>query len=321
MEKKNNDWKNQIKQIKQSVKELNLNKYRNSFIYNYEQDIQFDEEIYLLKMDDKLYIGNVQVPRQGGEDVAEFEDTRVPDRHLYWFLGNNATRVTLHVYDNVHNHNKCNQRVLNVAKQEIINAIKSNFNAQLLPDEYDEIKQFSKHITDWKRNIKKCINSYDIQQCREDLCDILNCIANDLTSWANTIVMNNRYTFISDDENDITTRDVIGFNEWTEQKKCLFIHMKDWLAMCIINTLNGASKSTVDFYRIKLRNKNFYNINMFNDIKTKFFEYYNVCRLILSLMYMSSSEYEITITCKKYKNWYINKYVPYMNKNIIKVTL
>ncbi len=128
--------------------------------------------------------------------------------------------------------------------------------------------------------------------------------------------MFNRFTYISLEEEDIKTRELIGFNDWSLQKQCLFIHMKDWLTKITINTLNHKNSDDLYFYKMKLKHSKFYNDSMFNSITSKFFDHRNVVRIILSMMYMSSTEKQVTTTYKKYICWLEDTYIPYFNKYI-----
>ena len=176
---------------------------------------------------------------------------------------------------------------------------------------------FGKHISNWQRNISKSLKNYNINDCRNDLCDILHEINNNINRWANALILMNRFSYISLETDDIAIRDLIGFNNWTIQKQCLFIHMKDWLSMIVINSLNNKSSDNVDFYNYKLENSKFLNEKMFNDIKKNFFNMLNVTKILLSLMYTSSTNYQIMTTYKKYNDWVNKTYLPYFNKNII----
>ena len=51
-------------------------------------------------------------------------------------------------------------------------------------------------------------------------------------------------------------------------------------------------------------------------LKVIFFNHRNVVRIILSMMYISSTEKQITTTYKKYICWLEDTYIPYFNKYI-----
>lgn len=302
-------------ELNRAIKNLNLGRYYGTLYHDY-KSAEYDEWIYLLKMNDKTYIGNLQVPRNP-EDDDERDDKRVPNRYKYWFSGTSSQFKVLYVYEYTHNKNLCNQKVLNVIKKEIVDALHNNFNVQQLPDEYDIKDMFSKHITNWRRTITKSLKSYNINDCRNDMCNILHDISENINRWANALILRNRFSYISLEEDDIKMRDVIGFNNWSVQKQCLFIHMKDWLSMIVINSLNNKSSDNVEFYNYKLENNKFLNEKMFDDIRTNFFDILNVTKILLSLMYTSSTEYQIMTTYKKFIDWVNKTYLPYFNKNII----
>ena len=299
-----------MKELNRAIKDLNLERF-NEMLIRDEFSTAYNEWIYMLCLDDKSYIGNVQVPK-----YDEHADTRVPDKYKYWFSGTSQQFKLLYIFDNVHNQNLCNQKIFNVVKKCIVDELYTNFNVQQLPDDFDIKDMFGKHISDWQRNITKSLKTYNVHDCRRDLCDILDDISENITRWANMLIMYNRYSFISLEAEDINKRELIGFNNWSLQKQCLFIHMKDWLSKIIINTLNHKNSDDLYFYKMKLKHSKFYNENMFNDIKSKFFDQRNVVRIILSMMYMSSTEMQVITTYKKYINWIENTYIPYFNKYI-----
>ena len=299
-----------MNELNKAIKRLNLERYDEMLIRD-EYSISFNEWIYLLRMNDKTYVGNLQVPK-----LDEHKDTRVHDKYKYWFSGTSSQFNILYVYDNVHNHNLCNQKIFNVVKKCVVDGLYNNFNVQQLPDDYDIKDMFGKHISNWRRNISQSLKNYNINDCRNDLCDILDDIISNINRWANLLVMFNRFTYISLEEEDIKTRDLIGFNDWPLQKQCLFIHMKDWLTKITINTLNHKNSDDLYFYKMKLKHSKFYNENLFNSIKSNFFKHSNVVRIILSMMYMSSTEKQVTNTYKKYICWLEYTYIPYFNKYI-----
>jgi len=297
--------------LERAIKDLNLGRYY-EMLNRDEFSVGYDEWIYMLEMNGVRYVGNLQVPR-----YDEHTDTRIPDKYKYWFSGTSNQFKILYIYEYTHNHNLYNQRIFNVIKKDIVNALYNNFNVQQLPDEYDIKDMFGKHISNWQRKIRNSLKKYTIQDCRQDLCDILNEIDQNPVRWGNLLVMYNRFSYISLDENDVKRRDYIGFNDWSIEKQCLFIHMKDWLTMITINTLNKKKSDNVEFYRIKLKNCKFFNEQMFNTIKSNFFDHRNVIRIILSMMYLSSTDKHVMTTYNKYIQWLTDTYIPYFNKYMI----
>lgn len=296
--------------IRKQIDELNLEKFYDKFKYD-ELSYMFNECIYLFRYNECTYIGNKQIPNLKYEEYTKDVNTR----YSYWFNGDCSEFQTLYMFSNVSNTNKFNQRVLNLVKKEIIDKLQTTFQIQLMPDDFDINEMYAKNISDWQKKMRVYTKTYSIDECRKDLLEIIDEILADIVKWTRLIFLKNRYFFISNNSDDIEERTKSGFEDWSDKKKCLFIMMKDWLTMIIENTYNQKHSETLMDFKNKLSNYRYKNHYLFGKITTKFFETYNQISLILSLLYISSSQIQINNVCEKFKNWRDKFLKNYNNKN------
>lgn len=307
-------------EIKKLVNELNLDKYYDGFERN-DNSFNYLVEIYAYKIyyNDEfvLYIGNKQRPITMSFDYCD-EKYNIAE---YWLNGNNDEIIILHRYENTSNSlfdretksgNKLhNQKLLNEIKTEIVNKLKPNFNVQIIPEDFDITKQIGKNINIFKKIINSTLHQYQFNDYVDDFLYILETIKTNTLYWHKYLILKNRYWLISENKNDIEERKNILFDELTLSQKALVIVMKEWLAMIINEShINPNYNMHIDNIIYKLNNIRFKNIELFNSIKSRFFENKTAIKLILSTMYSNSTPRQIEDVYVRFMGWRKN----YMTK-------
>lgn len=297
--------------VKELVNGLNLDKYYGDFQRD-DSSHMFIVEIYAYHVytgdGDVVYIGNVQRPAGTLYDYSGQKYSLAN----YWLNGNSDSYCVIHRYVNTSNSlyhdgygNKlANQKILNKIKQEIIDVLSPNFNVQILPEGYDIQTQFAKNISDYKKSISDTIARYKLNEFVNDLCTIISAIQNNYIAWHIALITKNRYWFISKSKKDIDERSSIKWDNLTDSQKATVIVMKEWLAMVVNESyVNQHYSMHINSIKNKLQNNKFKNYDLFNSIKSKFFEHKTAIKLILSSMYSKSSPAEIENVYSKYMNW------------------
>lgn len=306
-----------MNKLKELVDELHLEQFYDDFERD-DNSFKYIVELYAYKIKDAIYIGNRQIPKQDTYDYREVKYSIAE----YWLNGNCDIFTVLYRYDNTSNSlydsetgegNKlANQKLLNYIKQIIIDTCNSNFNIQLLPEGYDIVEQIGKQISDWKRTITSSLKQYSIDDLREDLIEILENIQINALYWHKYLIIKNRFWFISLDENDIKERNILHFDELDNNKKAIIIVMKEWLAMIVNNShLNPNYNMHIDKVIYKLKNTYYKNENLFIQSKSKFFTHKTAIKIILSLLYNSSTGKNIEDTYISFLKWRDN-YIKYI---------
>lgn len=296
-----------MKEIKRLVDGLHLERFYNDFERN-DDSYFYIVEIYAYKIGDVIYVGNRQIP---SNDYKPYTMVKY-DVANYWLNGNSDIYSILYRYDNTSNSlydktsftgNKlANQKVLNKIKKMIIDACNTNFNVQILPENYDITEQIGKQIYEWKRMITDKLKVYDIDEMRYDLIEILKMIKVNSLLWHKHLILNNRFWFISDE--DAEEKEMLRYNRMTTNQKALLIVMKEWLAMILNEShLNSAYTMHIDKLIYKLNHSYYKNEDLFMKCKSKFFAHGTAIKIILSLMYNHSTERQIDETIVKFLKW------------------
>lgn len=177
----------------------------------------FNPDAYSLRLyniihEDKLYIGNEQIPYTNEYDNKENTYNLID----YWFRGKNCNFNILYQFSKVHNKSinykgyGCNQHILNIIKEKIIELIGPSLNVNnigTLDNNNNNIKSwYGKNISLYKQALRKIFKEMSIEELSEYLLMIIDDMENNLNKWANMLYFNNRYWLISDIQEDIEKR-------------------------------------------------------------------------------------------------------------------
>lgn len=218
----------------------------------YEPDA-YTEILFLIWKDDKVYLGNEQIPNMPDTDNKK----KTANMIEYWFRGNNYNYTILHEFIGVHNKSisergcGCNQYILNQIKREVIEAIKTNLNVNDIGEvDSEEIKiQYGKAISMYKMKTKKLLKSTGVNKFCEVYIQILEDIERNEIAWANMLHDKNRYWLISTQDDDIVEREKFmrkyGRND--ELYLAVLIILKEYLLwqLCELISSRGNYYNTV----------------------------------------------------------------------------
>lgn len=271
-----------INRMKECVKSLNLNnKYYDTlrknciklqeqhpddgyydddgaFIDIYDPDA-YTEILFLIWKDDKVYLGNEQIPNMPGEDNKK----RTASMIEYWFRGTNYSYTILHEFINVHNKSisargcGCNQYLLNQIKREVIEAIKTNLNVNDIGEiDSEEMKvQYGKNISMYKMRAKKLLKKTSIEEFCDAYITILDDIENNKISWANMLHDKNRYWLISTQYDDLKEREqfLSTYGHDDDLYIAVLVIMKEYLLWQICELMSNQS----NYWNTVFSKKNF----------------------------------------------------------------
>lgn len=168
--------------------------------------------IFYIEYKNVLYVGNEQIPIESEYNNKE----RTYNLIDYWFRGKNCNYDILYQYDRIHNKSisfrgyGCNQSILDLAKNELIESIKANLNVTNIGEmtSNDIKKMYGKNISLYKqkmrKNLKTNVTSDDF--CRYVIM-ILEDIKSNVNKWGNMLYFKNRYWLISNMQEDIEDRE------------------------------------------------------------------------------------------------------------------
>lgn len=325
---------NKIDEIKQLVKSLNLNsKYwsilrKNSeklqvahpdegyytddgvYIDIYDPDA-YTEIMFLIWKDDKLYLGNEQVPNEPGRDNTK----RTANMIEYWFRGDNCSYSILHEFIGVHNKSVsdkgvgcgCNQKNLNKIKTEIIAAITTNLNVNDIGEiDADELKnQYGKIISLYKARARKLLKNTTIEKFSKTFIQLISDIEMNKTAWANVLFYNNRYWFISEYDEDIEKRNkfLSEYGALDDLYIAVLIIMKEYLLwqLCELMNDSGNYYKTVFSKRQYISNPKCTEVELY-DWK-RMWDNTKAIDIILSICYKNVYEAKITTDKRDFKRF------------------
>ena len=215
--------------------------------------------IFLIWKDDKVYLGNEQIPNLPGEDNKK----RTASMIEYWFRGTNYSYTILHEFINVHNKSisergcGCNQYLLNQIKREVIEAVKTNLNVNDIGEiDSEELKvQYGKNISMYKMRTKKLLKKTSIEEFCETYITLLNDIERNEIPWANMLHDKNRYWLISTQDDDSKERELFlstyGHND--ELYIAVLVIMKEYLLWQLCELISNKS----NYWNTVFSKKNF----------------------------------------------------------------
>ena len=197
----------------------------------------YTEIMFLIHKDNKLYLGNEQVPNEPGRDNTK----KTANMIEYWFRGDNCSYTILHEFVGVHNKSisdkcvgcGCNQKNLNKIKHEIIETIQTNLNVNDIGEiDADELKnQYGKIISLYKAKTRKLLKNTSVEEFSNTFLHLMSDIELNKNEWARILFHHNRYWLISEYEEDIESRNKF-LNEYgsiDELYIAVLIIMKEYL--------------------------------------------------------------------------------------------
>lgn len=273
-----------LNEIKDLVKSLNLNsKYwlelrRNSenlqkahpdegyytdegaYIDIYDPDA-YSEIMFLIWKNDKLYLGNEQVPNEPGRDNTK----KTANMIEYWFRGDNCSYSIIHEFVGVHNKSisenergcGCNQKTLNKIKAAIIEAINTNLNVNDIGKiDADELKdQYGKIISLYKARTRKLLKNTTVEEFSKTFLQLMSDIEMNKTQWVNMLYYNNRYWLISEYEKDIEDRNkfLCEYGSTDELYIAVLIIMKEYMLWQLCELISNKR----NYYKTVFSKRNF----------------------------------------------------------------
>jgi len=220
----------EIDKLKKSIKELKLDSYYNdlrnnclklwkkkkeegldgfydgiNFIDIYNPDI-YSIVIYLIHHDNKLYIGNEQIPLSKDMDNKQ----RTVNMIEYWFRGNNSNYTVLYEFTGIHNKSinckgyGCNQDILRIIKNKIIEKIITNLNIYDIGElkEKEVENQYGRLISIYKSSVRRLLKKTTVEDFSNTILVVLKDIERNKNKWCKILYEKNRYWFISEYEQD-----------------------------------------------------------------------------------------------------------------------
>ena len=197
----------------------------------------YTEIMFLIYKDNKLYLGNEQVPNEPGRDNTK----KTANMIEYWFRGDNCSYTILHEFVGVHNKSisenergcGCNQKTLNKIKAEIIESIQTNLNVNDIGKiDADELKdQYGKIISLYKGRTRKLLKNTSVEEFSKTFLQLMNDIETNKSAWANVLFYNNRYWLISEYSEDIEKRNrfLTEYGSVDELYIAVLIIMKEYM--------------------------------------------------------------------------------------------
>ena len=200
--------------------------------------------MFIIYLDDKLYLGNEQIPNEPGRDST----TKTANMLEYWFRGINCNYTIVHEFMNVHNKSigergcGCNQKEINKIKAEIIEAIQTNLNVIDVGEiDSNEMKgQYGKIISLYKARTRKLLKNTTVEDFSKTFLQLMTDIQRNKNAWANVLYFNNRYWFISEYEEDIESRNkfLSEYGSLDELYIAVLIIMKEYMLWQLCELMN-----------------------------------------------------------------------------------